>query len=75
MPTYKLLIGSDGLWDMVCDTDTQLLSSNEMTAEEIMEWVYSRWVQEWTYIYRNHKQKITFPDWNRDDICLGVFIG
>lgn len=73
--TYKLLIGSDGLWDMVCDTDTPLLSSKETTAEEIMEWVYSRWIQEWTYIYGNNKQKINFPDWNRDDICLGVFIG
>ena len=29
--SYKLVMGSDGLWDMVCDTDTALLSSKETT--------------------------------------------
>tara|TARA_Y100000996_G_C22529041_1_gene645720 strand:+ start:953 stop:1813 length:861 start_codon:yes stop_codon:yes gene_type:complete len=73
--SYKLVMGSDGLWDMVCDTDTTLLSSKETTAEKIMDWVYDRWQQEWTFIDKKQKHKTTFPDWNRDDICIGVFIG
>ena len=71
--SYKLVVGSDGLWDLVCNTDTPFLASKDVDAENLMGWIYDRWVQEWMYVNVLGNQKIKFPDWNRDDICIGVF--
>jgi serine/threonine protein phosphatase PrpC len=70
---YKLVVGSDGLWDLVCNTDTSFLASEDTDAKILMEWIYCRWLQEWMYVHISGNQKITFPNWNRDDICIGVF--
>jgi len=70
---YKLVVGSDGLWDLMCNTDTHILASEYTDAENLMEWIYCRWRQEWNYFHSTRIQKITFPIWNIDDICIGVF--
>lgn len=71
---YKLIAASDGFWDLVCNTDTPTLSNREYDAEQLMHWISDRWHQEWTYFHSSGNQKITFPDWNVDDICVGVFM-
>ena len=71
---YKLIVGSDGFWDLVCNTDTPTLSSREYGAEQLMQWSLERWQQDWTYFHLTGLQKINFPDWNIDDICVGVFM-
>ena len=71
--SYKVVVGSDGLWDLVCNTDTPFLASKDVDAKNLMEWIYCRWLQEWVYVHISGNKKITFPNWNRDDICIGVF--
>ena len=71
--SYKVVVGSDGLWDLVCNTDTPFLASKDVDAKNLMEWIYCRWLQEWVYVHISGNEKIKFPDSNRDDICIGVF--
>jgi len=71
--SYKLIVGSDGFWDLVCDTDTINLSDREAGAQKLMNWILERWKQQWTYFHLTGLQKINFPEWNVDDICIGVF--
>jgi serine/threonine protein phosphatase PrpC len=47
---YKVIVGSDGLWDMVSEQDDKFLNNPENNAEKIAEFAHSRWHQKWNFI-------------------------
>lgn len=55
LSTYKIIIGSDGLWDMMIKNkgtdlgvdNTDLLRLYTMSARNIVDMAVSRWLQEW----------------------------
>ena len=48
---YSVVVATDGLWDMMCDDDTELIATS--SAEELADIATSRWEQEWDYMYPN----------------------
>jgi serine/threonine protein phosphatase PrpC len=69
-----VIIGSDGLWDMICEEDTQFLSTCS-SAEELCKFAEDRWKQEWNYIidmaFPDVMEKTSFDDF--DDITVGIY--
>ena len=45
----RLIMGSDGLWDVLASTDRPWLARADITAESIAQLARARWAQEWTY--------------------------
>jgi len=67
---YKILLASDGLWDMYHQLDDILFCKPEIAATEILDIALKRWKQNW-----NYRGEITkFPDGNEDDIAIGTCI-
>lgn len=64
----QIIIGSDGLWDMICDNDLQCLFAKN--AKEIAEFAYMRWTQPWNYLYEGKIYNQSFPRDNIDDISV-----
>jgi len=48
---YTVVVATDGLWDMMCDEDADIIASS--TAEELADIAAGRWEQEWDYTYPN----------------------
>lgn len=48
---YSVVVATDGLWDMMCDADAQLIATS--SAEELVDIAMKRWEQEWDYTYPN----------------------
>ena len=48
---YSVVVATDGLWDMICDDDVDLLVTS--SAEELADIATNRWEQEWNYTYPN----------------------
>ena len=48
---YSVVAATDGLWDMMCDEDTELIA--RASAEELADIATGRWEQEWDYTYPN----------------------
>lgn len=73
---YKVIVGTDGLWQMTCKDDIEYLSSKEHDASDISEFALSRWKQSWNW--DNSKGTITkdikFPDHNIDDIGVAIWM-
>ena len=72
--TYKVLIGSDGVWDMVIKEDYKdILRFASMTADEALAFVKGRWLQEWTistYDEPHKEQKMKYESHYCDDISF-----
>jgi len=72
--TYKVLIGSDGLWDMVMkDRTEEILRFSAMNADEAMAFVKNRWLQEWEmadYEDSTEFYRAKYKTWDCDDISL-----
>ena len=75
--TYKVIIGSDGLWDMVMvDNEQDMNRLYKLDAEKIVERTTSRWLQDW-YMQDllNHNEEIIlckFEQKQCDDIAVVV---
>lgn len=71
---YKVLIGSDGVWDMVIKEDTEdILRFVSMNADEALAFVKGRWLQEWTistYDEPEKEEKMKYIPKYCDDISL-----
>lgn len=76
---WKVIVASDGLWDMVHDADASYLAAPDIDAETITAWCRERWTKEWDYIFprpepgvssdaQATKQRIPVGD----DVCVGV---
>lgn len=66
-----VMVGSDGLWDMVADTQGDACDLSRLAfqgASEMVNWAIRRWEQEWDYVFPGQpKRKSQIPD--RDDVC------
>ena len=62
--TAKLIIASDGLWDVMSPEDDAWLAKPGTSAELMVEEAARRWAQEW--IYRHPESKCTGPSSPRD---------
>lgn len=75
---YRVIVGSDGLWDMIVDEDIDIMLQIN-SAEEIGDIVKNRWYQPWLFVQLGStliEGSVTeFPDDNIDDICVAVWIG
>lgn len=70
----RVIIGSDGLWDMICDEDNEFISSSETSANDLSTLALERWSQEWNYICPVEKTTINNKKISsRDDIVCTVF--
>lgn len=72
--TYKVLIGSDGFWDMIIKEDSEdILRLSLMNADDALAFVKWRWLQEWTvstFDEPDKEQKMMYKSPQCDDISL-----
>ena len=47
---YKVVVASDGLWDITHENDDKFLNHPENDAEKIAEMAHKRWHQKWEFI-------------------------
>lgn len=74
---YKIIVGSDGLWDMVIKENKQdMLQLYDMDADSIMKQTTERWLQQWMMLdVLNNDPTIHYATYNPqqcDDIALVV---
>jgi serine/threonine protein phosphatase PrpC len=70
---YKVVIGSDGLWDMIIKDDIEDIKQLcNMNAKEGVEVIVSRWLQEWEMKPLNSTVfiKSKFSRRDSDDVCM-----
>ena len=72
---YKVVIGSDGFWQVVCDEDIDTISSSENNSETLCKFSDSRWKQGWHFITltQGNYDNMKFPDYNVDDIAVACW--
>jgi serine/threonine protein phosphatase PrpC len=46
---YKIVVGSDGLWDMVADFDHKYISDPINEAQQLVDFASDRWYQKWIF--------------------------
>ena len=72
---YQIIIGSDGLWDMLTDHDSIYLLPFIKNAKQLGDIILHRWYHKWRILDTNKKKIIgtnSFPKHNIDDIVIGV---
>lgn len=67
---YKLVGGTDGLWDVMSDTTNDLLwmSSQITDAKQIVRKAVERWQQPWEYVYSGSMEVLI----DRDDVSAAT---
>ena len=72
---YKVVIGSDGFWQVTCGIDNEIISSINTTSKELVELANTRWHQNWNLKDNNGKMwsGIKFPDHNIDDVAVACW--
>lgn len=74
---YKVVIGSDGLWDMICNSDLDKLSDINTDADILGKLALDRWNQSWEHFIPDmHEPDTIFNDIKipkGDDITVGVW--
>ena len=72
--TYKILIGSDGVWDVIVENNVEDISRFAlMTADEALAFVKGRWLQEWNMGENEDSTEFykgKYETWQCDDISL-----
>ena len=66
---YRVVVATDGLWDILCDDDYQTIS--QMTTQEIGGLAIHRWTQTWEYTYQGSTNMQAFPE--GDDIGIATW--
>jgi len=74
---FKVILGSDGLWDMIMkDNEEEIGELYGMNAEQIMNKVVDRWLQPWNMIDRVNNNPIInyakYKPYQCDDIAIVV---
>lgn len=73
----KLIIGSDGFWDMISETQDDKNFLLEKNAESLCEMAFQRWKQEWIYEFEINgevvKSETKFEEKDLDDISVGIW--
>ena len=69
--TYNVISGSDGFWDMICDEDNLLLSSDTVNSDMLLELALMRWnKKDWKFERQYISPK--YPADTRENIGLGL---
>ena len=71
---WRVVMGSDGLWDMICNQDTPFISAESTSANDLSDFVIRRWTQKWKYVCPVNKTVVldkTIP--SRDDVAVTIF--
>lgn len=56
---WKVVVASDGLWDMVGECDGGFVASERATAATLTELALKRWLKEWIYVDPTNKLPIS----------------
>jgi hypothetical protein len=74
--TYKIILGSDGIFDMIMmDDKNDLAVLCEKDGIEIKDWVLARWLQQWETEFPGFgKQYFTYEKKDCDDISVATII-
>jgi len=77
--TYRIVIGSDGFWQMTCEEDAPLLSDPQVTSGELLGLVDKRWRQVWVYDPNVPEEQTVSPFRETtlgrpDDASVGVMV-
>ena len=71
----RVIIGSDGLWDMIRPFEDNEILCNCTDADELCRFAEARWKQEWDYIedmkFPDKIEKTAFDAF--DDISVGIY--
>lgn len=73
---WKIVVATDGLWDMICEADKLLLASPEATAVKLGDLADSRWKQEWNYKHPPPHTTVSLGERlssNQDDVGIAVW--
>lgn len=76
---YHVTVGSDGLWQMMCDEDKRMLADPNVTSEELLALAGKRWGKVWIYDPNVPEEKTvkTFQEsglGQADDVSVGVMV-
>ena len=71
----KIIIGSDGFWDMIHSTDDNEMLISCNSSEELCKLAEHRWKQEWNFIenleFPENIEKTYFDIF--DDVSVGIY--
>ena len=77
---YKVIVASDGLWDITEDFDEAVLKNRENEAQQLVEFASNRWHQSWNYEREDDGVLISsithFEPGTKqiDDVCVATWI-
>jgi serine/threonine protein phosphatase PrpC len=80
---WKIVVGSDGLWDMTCDSDIPFISNPNTTATNLGELAIKRWFKVWDKLLDKDGKvllELGLNGWkgligNGDDVSVAVWSG
>ena len=67
----KIIVATDGFWDMYYREDDEHLILNAKDASELSKHAEKKWKQEWLQVWRGKEYPQLFP--NYDDIAVALF--
>jgi serine/threonine protein phosphatase PrpC len=76
--TIRVIVGSDGLFDMIikCDDgsylENDIMEMNSMSCELIVKRAVDRWLQEWEAVVNGETTKFKFARVDCDDVCVVI---
>lgn len=83
---WKIIVASDGLWDVISNGDTSLLASPKTTAKTLTDLALNRWMQNWIYVDQANTRSLSEIKDDKtqmkekiqgggDDIGIGIWSG
>jgi len=77
---YKVVVGSDGFWDMMCPDDIHFIAEQSNTASILGNLALTRWNKKWHFIRDAFNGKPAVNVLNQslglgDDVSVGCFVG
>ena len=77
---YKVVVGSDGFWDMMCPDDIHFIAEQSNTASILGNLALTRWNKKWHFIRDAFHGKPAVNALNQklglgDDVSVGCFVG
>lgn len=68
---YKIIVATDGLWDMYFQEEDEEYILNTINANELTSFAEKKWKQDWLNIWKDKKYRQTFPIY--DDIGVAMY--
>jgi len=73
--TYKIVVGSDGFWQVMSDEDTPFILDKENSAEILTRAARNRWEQPWEHddTMGHITKNVNIPAHNWDDVAVATW--